>query len=158
MSWLELLVEFFYQLLPFFCNNRHNWRNKLTKEFTVDIRLDQKRMTENGITSLTLKYEINNTSGNELSINSAFIEIPKNVKGNPGPNSTTGEIMFEKGRHYVFDNQKLIIHNLSDEITINHNQILNELAKKRSFKLRLFVNTSKYGTVKSDFCKIKNHT
>lgn len=144
--------------ITFLLTYRNNWRNCLTKEFTVNLRLDQKRVSKNGITSLKLKYEINNTSGNELSINSAYIKIPKNVKGNPGPNSTLGEIMFEKGRHYVFDDKKIITHTLSDEITINHNQILSELAKKGSFKLRLFVNTSKYGTVKSNFCKIKNHT
>jgi hypothetical protein len=87
----------------------------------------------------------------------AYIKIPKNVKGNPGPNSRLGEMMFEKGFHYVFDKQKMITHNLSDEITISHNQILNEHSKMRKFKLRLCVNTSKYGTVKSNICKIKNY-
>jgi hypothetical protein len=95
-----------------------------------------------------------NTTGNSLSINSAYIELPKGLRGNVGPNSTLGEMLLETGCYYLFQESKEMTHNLSDELVINDPILLDELVKRKVKKLQLVVNTSRYGKVKSNMVKI----
>ncbi len=148
-----IIAGIFLSTVTFLLTYRNSWRNKLTKELTVSLKFN-KKSTYGDSPHLNLRYYINNTTGIELSINSAFLELPNGLPGNVGPNSTYGEMLFGKGRYYIFKESKNMTHHLSDEFSIDNKDVLDSLVNRKVKKTRLILNTSRYGQVKSKYCKI----
>ncbi len=145
----------FLSILTFLLNYRNNWRNKLTKELTVKLKHNVTRMLREDYTEFSVRYHINNTSGHEISINAAYFILPKKLRGNINPNSTLGEMMYGTGRYYIFSESKEMKHHLSEEISIKHDGFLSHLTKGKIKKLRLYIETSRFGIVKSNSIKIR---
>ena len=140
----------------FLLNHRSGWRNRLTKELRVQLKFDLKHFSDqSGTSKLVLRYEINNSNGGELSINRAYLELPDSIKGNIGPNSSLGEAALEKGKYYLFRESKIMTHFLGGQIEIDDEEILRQLKKQKISTLRLIIETSRFGKVKSKFCKIR---
>ena len=150
---IGVISGIFLSTVTFLLNYRNSWRNKLTKELTVKLRFDLKRTSGKSLTEISFRYDINNSNGNPLIINYAYLELPKKIKGNVGPNQTLGEMLFETGRYYLFNEPKEMTHNLSGEIKLSNAVILKELTNKRVKKLRMIVLTSRYGKVKSNYVR-----
>ncbi|WP_375578656.1 hypothetical protein ABWH96_16745 [Marivirga tractuosa] len=145
----------FLSILTFLLTYRNNWRNKLTKELTVKLKHNLSRMQGEEYTEFSVRYYINNTSGHEISINTAYFILPKKLRGNINPNSTLGEMMYGTGRYYIFSESKEMKHHRSEVISIKHNVFLSHLSNGKIKKLRLYIETSRFGTVKSNSIKIK---
>jgi len=151
---LGVLSGIFISVVTFLLTYRNNWRNKLTKELTVKLTYNSARMQDEDYTEFNILYNINNTNGHELTINSTFLKLPDNMRGNIGPNSTLGEMIHGTSRYYIFHESKLMTHNLSGEESIKQSEFLSKISDGEIKKLRLYVETSRFGTVKSNSIKI----
>jgi hypothetical protein len=142
--------------IGFLFTHRFNWRNYLTQEFRVFIKINVREVTRGDVKKIVLNYEINCTNSEEMSINYIYFIIPENIKGNIPPNATLGETLFEnKGRFYV-TNSKIdtFKHNYSATYTLEDEGILNEINNKNIKYISFVVNTSKYGDVESNEVRV----
>ena len=143
-------------IVGFLLTHRFNWRNYLTKEFTIKIRESYKEKTGSNITKLVLVYDINCTMSDELSINYVYFKMPKNFRGNTPPNATMGEHFFgAMSRHYIQTIPTVFKYYKSSECIILNKDFLTEISKGKVNKFWLIVSTNKYGDVKSN-CLILN--
>ncbi len=142
--------------IGFLFTHRFNWRNYLTQEFRVFIKINGREVIRGDVKKIVLNYEINCTNSEEMSINYIYFIIPENIKGNIPPNPTLAETLFEnKGRFYV-TNLKIdtFKHNFSAIYTLEDEVILNEINNKNIKYISFVVNTSKYGDVESNEVKV----
>jgi hypothetical protein len=140
--------------IGFLFTHRFNWRNYLTQEFRVFIKINVREVTRGDVKKIVLNYEINCTNSEEMSINYIYFIIPENIKGNIHPNATLGEIIENKGRFYVLKEKKNFKHNDFGTYTLEDEGILNEINNKNIKYISFVVNTSKYGDVESNEVRV----
>jgi hypothetical protein len=140
--------------IGFLFTHRFNWRNYLTQEFRVFIKINIREVTRGEVKKIILNYEINCTNSEEMSINYIYFIIPENIKGNIPPNATLGEIIENKGRFYVLKEKKNFKHNDFGTYTLEDEGILNEINNKNIKYISFVVNTSKYGDVESNEVRV----
>lgn len=149
-----LLSGIVIAILTILLTYRFNWRNRLVKEFFVNLKLDFKKRDAGKLSRIKMNYEINSTIGEEISINYIFFKIPKSIKGNNKTNDTIGEKFFQKGIFYIQRNDRVFKNYLSDSFEIADENLLMLIDQRRLRKIRIVVNTNKYGNVKSNRVKL----
>lgn len=143
--------------ISFLFTYRSGWRNKLTREFTVKLKYDLKRVEGEKTIEITFKYDVDCSTSDELSINYIYFKLPKGIAGNYGPNPILDEVLDVYGRYYTKGGRfyinrvnKLFKYHLGGDFCINHPEILKQIDEKKMKQIQLVVNTSKYGDVKSN--------
>ena len=146
--------------IGFLFTHRYNWRNYLTQEFKVLLKIDWEQDSgenENILRKIAFNYEINCTNSDEMSINYIYFRIPENIKGNKPSNATFGETIYGKtGRFYVQNEKIGFKHNHLGKYTLEDEIILNEIKNKNINYLSFIINTSKYGDIESNELKVSS--
>ena len=157
---LGVISGFVISTIGFLFTHRYNWRNYLTQEFKVVLKIDLIQETgsdENIVRKIAFNYEINCTNSDEMSINYIYFKIPENIKGYTPSNPTLGEIIYGKtGRFYVQNEKMGFKHNHRGKYTLEDEIILNEIKNKNINYLSFIINTSKYGDIESNELKVSN--
>ena len=144
--------------IGFLFTHRFNWRNYLTQEFKVILKIDLTQVSE-GVEdiaeNIVFNYEINCTNSEEMSINYIYFKIPENIKGNAPSNPTLGELINgKKGRFYVQSEKMNFKHNYCGKYTLIDKTLLNEINNKNINYISFIINTNKYGDIESNELKI----
>lgn len=146
--------------IGFLFTHRFNWRNYLTQEFKVILKIDLTQVSggvEDIAEKIAFNYEINCTNSEEMSINYIYFRIPENIKGNPPSNPTLGELIGGKaGRFYVQNKKMNFKHNYCGKYTLEDKIILNEIKNKNINYVSFIINTNKYGDIESNELKISS--
>ena len=115
------------------------------------MRLSFRRELGDNLTEYIFLYEINCTDSEEISINYIYIKLPNKVEGNLGPNPTLDEVIrVQKGKYFIKTTPETIRFAKVDKIRITNHQFLQNISKGKIKKVKLVVNTNKYGNIASN--------
>ncbi len=153
---LGIISGIFISTIGFLFTHRFNWRNYLTQEFKVFLKIDLKQLSGEGLVEkIVFNFEINCTNSDEMSINYIYFKIPENIKGNVPSNPTLGEGIYGKtGRFYVQNEKMNFKHNFCGKYILEDKIILNEIKNKNVNYVSFIINTNKYGDIESNELKI----
>lgn len=153
---LGIISGIVFSTIGFLFTHRFKWRNFLTQEFKVFLKIDLKQSSGEGIIeNIVFNYEINCTNSDEMSINYIYFKIPEYIKGNLPSNPTLGEGIYgETGRFYVRNEKMNFKHNFFSKYILDNKIILNEIKNKNINYVSFIINTNKYGDIESNELKI----
>ncbi|CAD0005599.1 hypothetical protein [Flavobacterium salmonis] len=157
---LGIISGIFISTIGFLFTHRFNWRNYLTQEFKVILKIDLTQVSggvEDIAEKIAFNYEINCTNSEEMSINYIYFKIPENIKGNVPQNPTLGERIYgKKGRFYVQNEKMNFKHNHCGKYTLEDEILLNEIKNRNINYVSFIINTNKYGDIESNEVKISS--